>query len=190
MQLVAWLSRFWRWIVAEVQAAVTVARKVPGAPTGADSSSTPTSLVFSVSVLNLDALGSGGTYTASVVDQRGNVIVPDTGPAYQSSDTSVFTVDPDTGAITAVGQGTAVLIARLGSARPGLFTVKVNQVPATVDVPGMDPTISFGTGENRRAHDISVEGDTDDLSAGEGTDMQAASIALSPSGELDLDIAA
>jgi uncharacterized protein YjdB len=166
-------------------------------------------LVFSVAALNVGALGVAGTYTADVIDQRGNIIVPDTGPAYESSDASVFTVDPVTGEITAVSEGTAVLIARLGTVRPGLFTVTVKQIPDSVTVPGSNPSLTFGSGTDRVADDVVVSGDVSDLEAGTGmdevatditvsgpsgvevgSDHVAQSIGLSPSGTLDLDIAA
>lgn len=204
------IAKLWRWIVAEIQAlsTATVNRRITGAPSSNDPASSATSLVFSVSALTLDALGSGGAYTADVIDQRGNIIVPDTGPAYESSDPSIFTVDPVTGAITAVAQGTAVLIARLGTIRPGLFTVTVRQIPTAVDVPGSDPSLTTGSGMDRVAGDVAVDGD-DSLTTGTGmdevatdisvtgtgsvetgSDHVASDIGLSPSGEIDLELAA
>lgn len=134
----------------------TVRRAIPGAPTSGDGTDAATSLAFSVSALTLDSLGAGGVIPAVVLNQRGAPLASQLGITYESSDPSIFTVDPVTGQITAVAQGSAVMIARLGAVRPGLFTVTVRQVPAAVLLDQPSATIVTGGAENRVAASITV----------------------------------
>lgn len=160
----------------------TVRRVIPGAPTSGDGDAQASSLAFSLSALQLDALGDGGAVPVTVLNQRGQPLPDQTGPAYESSNTSVFTVNATTGEITAVGEGSAVLIARLGTVRPGLFTVTVKQVATLVDLDQTTAVLPLPSGgTDHRAALVTLDTTSAEIDLpGSGTDQRAAVVAISP----------
>lgn len=86
-------------------------------------------LALSIAVSNL-TLGTGQTYSLGTSVKDANGLVPE-GISWRSSDNSVATVDPSSGAISAVGPGDAVVTAFYQS-NPSVaaqVTIRVTQTP-------------------------------------------------------------
>ena len=91
----------------------------------------PASVEVIPSELMFSALGDTATFTATVYDAQGNIIV-DAEVAWASSDPEVATVSAD-GLVAAVGNGSAPITATVGPVSDSA-TVTVDQAPASVEV--------------------------------------------------------
>lgn len=91
----------------------------------------PTRIVIDPSSVTLDAIGQTSQLTAQVFDQN-NALMTGAVVSWTSSDTGVATVDV-TGEVTAVGNGSASITARSGSAS-GIVNVTVMQTAHDITI--------------------------------------------------------
>lgn len=115
--------------------------KSPSAPFTPPDPPRPTTLTVSPTTAELTAVGANVQLTARVVDQNGNVM-PGANVSWSSGDTAVATVGA-AGLVTAVGNGTVLITATMGSAS-GSAAVTVAQSVRGVSVSPAGDTVVVG----------------------------------------------
>lgn len=105
--------------------ALTVFALLGGCSSGTEAP-VPTSVTITPGQLSFGQLNQSLALTAKVVDQRGDSMTGQV-VTWSSNNTAVATVNPTTGSVTSVANGTATITATSGSAT-GNITATVNQL--------------------------------------------------------------